>query len=77
MPYMIIYKSCSQWQGSELEAGDTGQQYATKAEAEKAKAEIEAAPNNDIMTAAIEAQGVEGWLEIVDSDTETEDNDNA
>ncbi len=73
MPYMIIYKSSSQWQGSELEAGDTGQQYATRAEAEADKAKIEASPNNDIMQAAIEAQGVEGWLEIVESNTETED----
>ncbi|MDE2106689.1 MAG: hypothetical protein KGL39_56255 [Patescibacteria group bacterium] len=64
MPYRIVYKSCSQWQGTELEGGDTGEEYETKEEAEAAMQDILDKPDNDIMQAAIEAQGVEGWLEI-------------
>jgi len=66
MPYRLVYMSRSLWQESELESGDTGDIFETKDEAEALKAQIEANPNNDIMNAAIEAQGVEGWLQIVE-----------
>lgn len=66
MPFKVVYMSCSQWPGTELDSGDTGILHETKEEAQAEAKAIENNPNNDIMNAAIEAQGVEGWLEIVE-----------
>jgi hypothetical protein len=62
--YRIVYKSCTQWNGTEQESGDTGEVYETKDIAEAKKKELELQDKGDIMQAAIEAQGCEGWLEI-------------
>lgn len=70
--YVILYKSRSQWQGSELENGDTGEFFATKEEADAKKAQLEADPEHckGVHDAAVEAQGVEGWLEVVEAQDE-------
>lgn len=66
MGYRIVWKSCSQWVGTELTTHDGDDEYETREQAEAALAEM----NNDtdlmyeVHAAAIESQGVEGWLKI-------------
>ena len=66
MPYKIIYKSCTQWQGTECEDGDTDETYETLAEAQAKKEELESNDKHQLsmFQHAAESQGLECWMEI-------------
>lgn len=66
MPYKVMFMSRTQWNGTELDSGDSGQEFATKeeAEAEKARLEADEEMQKDLFQAACEAQGLEHWLEV-------------
>lgn len=66
MKYRIDWKSVSKWAGTEHTEEEGDELYETKEEAEAALAEFE--QDDDYMTevqsAAVEGQGVEGFLSI-------------
>ena len=66
MPFRINWKSTSQWSGTERTEHEGNDEYETLAEAEAARDEMQKdeALMDDVHLAAIEGQGVEGWLEI-------------
>lgn len=69
MSYRIKWMSGSTWQGSTLVTHDGDEEYATREEAVAAMAEMMKDDDlmKDVFDAAIEAQSVEGWLEIAES----------
>ena len=66
MTFKIVWKSCSQWVGTECETNVEDEIFATREAAEKRLAELELDGGymTEVQDAAIEAQGVEGWIEI-------------
>jgi len=68
--YRIDWKSCSQWAGTERTMDEGEELYLTKEEAEAALEEFrnDADLQMDLHHAAVEDQGVEGWMEVVKVD---------
>ena len=66
MGYRISWKSASTWAGTTQTEYEGDKVFETREEAEAARAEMEKddAIMQDVMQAAIEGQGVEGWLEV-------------
>jgi hypothetical protein len=66
MGFKINWKSISQWAGTEKVEHEGEEIYETREEAEAARAAME--EDRDLMQevfhAAVEGQGVEGWLEV-------------
>jgi hypothetical protein len=72
MAFKIVWKSASQWQGTETETNSEDLVFETREEAEAKLKELEAdqAYMAEVWSAACDAQGVEGWIEIQDEDEE-------
>ena len=66
MSFKIKWMSRSQWVGSEIETYVEEDEFETREEAEAAlkKLEEDGKFMDDVYQAAIEAQGVNGWLEV-------------
>jgi hypothetical protein len=70
MGFKIKWMSTSNWVGTRQCEHEGDETYETREEAEKALAEMQkdVALMKDVHYAAVEGQGVEGWLEIADED---------
>lgn len=69
MAFKIRWMSSSQWQGTETETHDGDDEYETRDEAEAAlkKMQMDSGLMQEVHDAAVEAQGVDSWLEISES----------
>jgi hypothetical protein len=70
--YRIDWKSTSSWAGTKQTEHEGDDLFDSKEEAEAALAELEKDDDymRDVQSAAIEGQGVEGWLEVVEAEDE-------
>lgn len=70
--YRIDWKSCSQWSGTERTMEEGDELYDTREDAEAAMAGFEQDSDiqDQLWNAAVEDQGVEGWMEIAETDDE-------
>lgn len=66
MGFRINWKSCSQWQGTKQTEQEGEEVFETREEAEAALAELEKDSEymSEVHSAAIQGQGVEGWIEV-------------
>lgn len=70
MGFKINWMSTSQWVGTQHCDLEGEEIYETREEAEKALAEMQndSGLMEEVHAAAVEGQGVEGWLEIADEE---------
>lgn len=69
MPYRIDWLSTSQWAGTQHTEVEGEDIFETKEEAEAALAKMQSDSKlmSDVHEAAVQGQGVEGWLEVVEA----------